>query len=265
MSDFIKPDEVENLFNVRIDLRFKLPGNIQLIGPSNCGKTTLLVKMLKRPDWYFTSSDGKKIKNIIYCYNSAYQPIFDELRAHSTARIRFTKGLPTENVEELFNPNTTPAILVLDDLMQEVNKNADILQWITADGHHRNFGIIFTQQSLFPNYKNTVQVRNNCTTKFLWNFATDKQSVDKFLGKMERGKALKWLSEWYSQSTEKKHGYVVVSKHPKDANSMFMYRRCVLKKEGPTRIYINKNQFKKYKKEKPRMRYNLRQRKLKEK
>jgi len=174
------------------------------------------------------------------------------LQRESTAKVKFIRNLPTEDIYELFNSETTPGILVLDDLMQEVNKDKNVLRWITADGHHSDFAIIIMQQSVFPNFKNTVQVRNNCTTKFLWNFPTDKRSVETFLGKIERGKSFEWLVQWYKECTEKDCGYIVISKHPRDKSNMLMYRTNILKEKGrPATVYIKKKVLKKYKSNNP--------------
>jgi len=56
------PSEMDDLVTVRTDCRFHLPSTMQFIGPSNCGKTTLLIAMLKNPDRFFQTQNGKKLK-----------------------------------------------------------------------------------------------------------------------------------------------------------------------------------------------------------
>jgi hypothetical protein len=75
------------------DIAFKTPFTMNIIGPSKCGKTSLVSDLLENQDTIMSPSPQK----IIYCY-SLYQPLFDYLKI-KIANISFIKRLP--NLDEI--------------------------------------------------------------------------------------------------------------------------------------------------------------------
>ena len=57
------------------DIMFKTPFTLNIIGPSKCGKTSLVLDLLEHNSIMMTPAPQK----IIYCY-SLYQQLFDYLR-----------------------------------------------------------------------------------------------------------------------------------------------------------------------------------------
>ena len=63
--------------------------SVSSLGPTNVGKSTFVVHLLKHADGAFI----KPIKAIYYCY-SVYQPLFEDMKK-DIPRITFYKALPT--------------------------------------------------------------------------------------------------------------------------------------------------------------------------
>ena len=179
-------------------------------------------------------------KKFLFCHNSAEQPIFEEMRQE---RIEIFKGVPEQGIEDLFPPEKQPGILILDDLMGEVNSKQEHLELLTADTHHNNLFLIFTQQALFPRARNAVCVRQNVHYKALFKFPAEKESLHRFLRNCASGKKLHWLSEWHEKCTTSPdmHKYMIIAAHPEDRNPN-CFRSCVLQGEEPARIYREKKQ-----------------------
>ena len=59
--------------NVYYDPRFRVPGNMQIVGPSLSGKTTWLYRLVKDAPSYFRLADGEPchFHNMLYCYGSS--------------------------------------------------------------------------------------------------------------------------------------------------------------------------------------------------
>ena len=51
------------------DPRFRVPGNMQIVGPSLSGKTTFLYNLVKDAPCYFREDDGSPcyFQKIVYC------------------------------------------------------------------------------------------------------------------------------------------------------------------------------------------------------
>jgi hypothetical protein len=150
------------------DIAFKTPFTINIIGPSKCGKTSLVSDLLENQDTIMSPSPQK----IIYCY-SLYQPLFDYLKTKIT-NISFIKGLP--NLDEISN-----CLLVLDDLGQDCIDNKDIVQLFTVGSHHRYISVILLTHNIFENGKYMLTISLNCSYLIIFNNLRDKKQI-KFLG-----------------------------------------------------------------------------------
>jgi hypothetical protein len=150
------------------DIAFITPFTINIIGPSKCGKTSLVSDLLENQDTIMSPSPQK----IIYCY-SLYQPLFDYLKTKIT-NISFIKGLP--NLDEISN-----CLLVLGDLGQDCIDNKDIVQLYTVGSHHRYISVILLTHNIFENGKYMLTISLNCSYLIIFNNLRDKKQI-KFLG-----------------------------------------------------------------------------------
>jgi len=119
-------------------------------GSTQCGKTTLIKKILLRQNEII----DKKFEKILYCY--AYSlPMFE------LENVEFNEGLPT-NFDGLDN-----GLLILDDLMEELSKSKSAIDLFTKKSHHQNISIIFvTHNFFFKNLRNlTTQCKYICLMK----------------------------------------------------------------------------------------------------
>jgi hypothetical protein len=74
-------------------------------------------------------------ENIAWCHS--------ENNAHQLKNVTFIKGVP-----EFENPENSPTLIVLDDLMDSAY-STKVSQLFTKGSHHRNISLILVTQNLF--------------------------------------------------------------------------------------------------------------------
>ena len=150
------------------DIKLKTPFTMNIIGPSRCGKTSLVSDLLENKDTIMSPAPRK----IIYCY-SLYQPLFDYLK-EKLEKIEFIKGLP--NLDEISN-----CLLIIDDLGHECIDNKEIVLLFTVGSHHRNISVILLTHNIFEKGKYMRTISLNCSYLIIFNNLRDKKQI-KFLG-----------------------------------------------------------------------------------
>ena len=150
------------------DITFKTPFTMNIIGPSKCGKTSLVSDLIEHTETIMSPAPQK----IIYCY-SLYQPLFNYLK-EKVRNIEFIKGLP--NLDEISN-----CLLILDDLGQDCIDNKDIVLLFTVGSHHRNISVILLTHNIFEKGKYMRTISLNCSYLIIFNNLRDKKQI-KFLG-----------------------------------------------------------------------------------
>ena len=130
------------------DIMFKSPFTMNIIGPSKCGKTSLVSDLLENNKTIINPAP----KKIIYCY-SLYQTLFEYLK-EKIQNIEFIKGLP--NIDEI-----RFCLLILHDLGQDCIDNKDIVLLFTVGSHHRNISVILLTHNIFEKGRYTRTISLN--------------------------------------------------------------------------------------------------------
>jgi hypothetical protein len=144
------------------------PFTARICGPSQCGKTTFLKRLLsQRAIIPFPSS-------ILYFYGSEWQArVFDELKKNHG--VVFIKGYDDEAVQAL--DKTKPNLVILDDLMKESADSSEVSALFYRGCHHQNLSVILLEQSLFPKGKQSVQMKSNTHYTIAFKNPADQQGV----------------------------------------------------------------------------------------
>src|SRR4051812_42954744 len=104
------------------DCTLKAPFTMVISGMPQSGKSTVTASILIRRNEIIQTLDGVPINNVLYCYTE-YQPRFFAYLKHQIPNIKFCQGLP----DKFHDGTDRPAIVVLDDLMNECTKSDDTL------------------------------------------------------------------------------------------------------------------------------------------
>ena len=104
----------------------KLQSNLFVVGPSQCGKSTFVSRLLK-------CKFDQRPKHIWFCYGEIAP-------SNLPKNVKLIKGLPDQ--EKI----PRQSIIILDDLMDEAGETTNIF---TRIAHHRNVLVVFLTQNLF--------------------------------------------------------------------------------------------------------------------
>lgn len=215
------------------DPRFRVPGNMQIVGPSLSGKTTWLYKLLKDASHYFRTSDGKPchFQKMLYCHGTDHPPLVEPF---TKLGVTFHQGLPPLPLSDTFTLKDRPGLLVLDDLMQETAKSEDMLHVLTRDTHHLNLFAITLNQNLYPGGKHQATQNRNYHYTVLFKNPADTRYV-KALGNRWTGDAAGFF-QVYQKATEKPYGYLVVDHHPQTPEAIRFRTHLLLDDPEPLTV-----------------------------
>jgi hypothetical protein len=128
------------------DLRLRTPCTIILSGPSQCGKTTLIEKLLNEDDCF-----DRLFTEICWVHAplAGDKQLFDRLG--KKLPIVFREGYPeTEIIQNtLFvGDKNSPKLLILDDILTGPTTCKSLFDLFNIISHHQNITIILTVQNL---------------------------------------------------------------------------------------------------------------------
>ncbi|CAB4013526.1 Hypothetical predicted protein [Paramuricea clavata] len=171
----------------KVTLPFYHPFMMTICGPTQSGKTHLMVEIIKDIDKLIIPTPDK----LLYLY-TAEQPIYEEIKEivhgnYKTSSLKVCEfydctrlGIPTiENIKPLLGERT---LLILDDLMvlaMSSKENTDNLNNLASrDSHHLNISVFFVCQNL--NYGNGKlrNMRINSMYHLVFNSHTDSRDIE---------------------------------------------------------------------------------------
>jgi hypothetical protein len=173
---------------------FKGPFTCMIAGPTQSGKTSLLSKVLSNLVHLIQPNPTR----IVYCYSRPQEAF------KSMSGIEFNEGLP--NLDE-FDPKENN-LIILDDLMDQCEKDKSILNLFTVDSHHKNISTFLITQNLFSKGKYSRTISLNCHYMIIFNNPRDRSQIY-FLARQMFPTCPNFLVECYEDATEsKKFGYL---------------------------------------------------------
>jgi energy-coupling factor transporter ATP-binding protein EcfA2 len=192
-------------------LPFHHPSTILVAGPTGCGKTQFLLKLLTTPGAIQPSP-----QRVIWVY-SEWQPAYDALRAALGNRIEFVKDYDAEALYNSFS-STMRNILVLDDQMNSSNARsgegaATLTKFFTQGSHHRNLTVIYIVQNMFNQDKSMRTVNLNSHYQVLFKNPRDKTQVRTLAQQMFPNNS-RFLVDAFENATAAPYSYLVLDLRP---------------------------------------------------
>jgi len=181
------------------DYHLKAPFCLSVNGPSQSGKSSLTLKILKRSNEIIKPS----IDKIIYCYTEYQKDLFGKMKA-SIPSISFHEGLP----QDYNNFGDGQKLIVLDDLMSEASKSNDVTNAFTRSSHHQNVSIIFLTQNLF--FKDTRTMSLNCKYIIIMKNPRDTTAIQHLGRQMNGGRKNIVMENAYKDIMKKPYGYLLI-------------------------------------------------------
>ena len=149
-------------------IKFVAKSNILVIGPTGCGKTTTVLRIIKE----------KLIEpmptKIFYMY-AAHQPFMvDWNNDPSNPPIDFIEGIDLD----ILNRYDEAKLLIFDDLILSINK--DIAQRFIAGSHHNNTTTILISHAIYLNNENYRLMKKNTHYVLLFKDKRNFADVTRF-------------------------------------------------------------------------------------
>ena len=212
-----------------MDVRLQHPYTCLVAGPTSCGKTQFVKKIIEEGEHVVNGSAEK----IIWLYGE-YQPAYMELSS-KFPHILFIEGIP-ENLNEYIDPKFRN-LIVIDDLMSETGSDKKVTNLFTKGSHHRNLSVILLLQNLFYNGKESRTISLNAHYIVLFKNPRDNTIVTSLAKQMYPGK-IKFLQEAFRDATKLPYHYLFLDLKPY-TDEKFRVRTCIMPSETQY-AYVNK-------------------------
>lgn len=188
---------------------FNHPFRCFIAGPSCCGKTKLLEKILLN----LNKLIDKPIEKIVVCYK-VMQPIYDTFK-YLPIDVEFVEGL----IDVTKFDSKINSLLLIDDLMELCKESKEIVSLFSVDSHHRNISVFLVAQNIFSKGKCTRDLTLNSSYMIIFKNPRDSNQISVLARQIFPGKS-KAFMEAFNDATSKEHGYLFLDFNQKTSEKM---------------------------------------------
>ncbi|RWS29454.1 hypothetical protein B4U80_09714 [Leptotrombidium deliense] len=203
------------------------PFTMIVAGPTSCGKTAWVMKLLK-------NMLEKNRYKIVYFY-SMKQPLYDEISA-SHPFIKFVKNID-QNIIENHNP-CKKAVIVIDDLMSEATNNQYICDLFTKGSHHKNLSVILLLQNFFckGNFNRTISLN----TQYIVLFKNPRdKTIIRYIARQLCPENTSFVNMAYNDATNKPYSYLFIDLKPLTDDRLRYSSNIFEENATPRIVYLN--------------------------
>lgn len=210
-----------------LELHFKHPATILLSGPTGCGKTRFVLRILEeRLIEPFPT-------RLIWVYGE-WQGDYDKAKS-IYPEIEFMKGY-SDDIYDSLEPSERN-LLILDDQMSEASDTKSLAKLFTKGSHHRNVTILYLVQNMFDQGKSSRTVSLNSHYSIVFRNLRD-QSQFRTMAHQLLPKNSQWLIDAFTEATVRPYGYLVIDNSPQ-CDPVFRFRTNIFRGELPT-VYCDR-------------------------
>ena len=178
------------------DVRLETPFTLLIAGKTKCGKTHLLLHLLRH--WRSITDDEKGFytKHIYWFYGTQSQEqmnemkdIFDDFRnelndEEEGPTLHFVLGdFKSEECKRILE-NMENAIVIFDDLMDEMISARDLSKCFTRDSHHKKLNLVYLWQDIFPKQDQARVISKNTDYKIVFDNPCAVKSLEIMIHQM---------------------------------------------------------------------------------
>ena len=183
----------------------KHPTTIIVSGPTQCGKTFFVVKLIK-------SDLIQPPPERVWWIYGFWQPIYEELGAKFIHASGAESAPAIEKVFSELKPSERN-LLVLDDQMGGLADSKELSRLFTEGSHHLNLTIIYIVQNLFNKGKSQRTASINTHYFVLFKNPRDTSQVSYLMQQLARSKA-RSLVKIFEDATAGSYSYLYIDCHP---------------------------------------------------
>ena len=193
-------------------------------GPSRCGKTTFVGRLLAQAGCVMTRPPGK----VVYYY-SQWQPLLAEFVRRGLVQEAVPMVPTVADVRRRLRPEQEGMVIV-DDFMKEAN--ADLGYMFTALSHHHRVSVVFLTQNLFSQHGPYRDMSLSATYIVCFKNPRDGSQMWHF-ARQFRPDRPSFVVEGFRAATRQPFSYVLFDFHPETADYLRMRARVLPDDDGP--------------------------------
>ena len=180
------------------------PYSLLLCGPTGCGKTTLIVELLKNHEDLSTQMP----KKLIWIYGVEEPELFETIEEIWAPRqCEFVEGFPEDLMSQLEKTNDRGSLCIFDDVMNEVSSNATISKLFTCGRSHLGCSLVLMLQNIFPKRSQSRTISINAQYQVLFQNPRDSLQIS-ILARQLCPLNSKDFLEIYKRATHQAYGYL---------------------------------------------------------
>jgi DNA polymerase III delta prime subunit len=217
------------------DVRFKNPSTFILAGPSQSGKTTFVLNLLRQIGSFFTTPECQK--NIIYYYKE-WQELFDLIQAENIIH-QWVNEVPSAEdfkARTFLHKNSGGSVVVIDDFAQELGP--DVQNIFSVLAHHLNTTVILLTQNIFSKNRVFRDISLNATYIVIFKNPRDASQISHFARQFAPSN-YRYIVDAFKECTKSPYSYMLFDHHQASIDSIRV-RSHILPKENPMRVWIPK-------------------------
>ena len=197
-SNIVMSTDVVNhdVYDVRLKENFKL----FVSGPSRCGKTVFVSKLLENI-YAFAKVPPTKV---IYVYK-VWQQKFEELLSLG---VNFKKDYDNIVNDIKASISGEPILVIFDDLIGSSSLK-DIADLFTVDARHMNISLVFLTQRMFVNDESFRQISQNCDYFVIFKNPRNSSEIRALAQQMTPGNLI--LVNIYMEATKWPFSYLFIN------------------------------------------------------
>ena len=195
-------------------------------GPSQSGKSTLILDLLKHRNELFTTSFSRVIYFVPSNNLEAHQDFIQKLKS-VYPHIEIQTDLPKMSD---IKGDKLSKLFIMDDLMNIVFNHPLMEETFSQNSHHQNLSIIFTTQNYFASSKNRTIIRQT-NYKIIFNDPSDKTLMRniscQISGLMPQflSKCFKTLEDFYPKDN---FSYILIDSNAMSSLKKFQVRTKII-------------------------------------
>ncbi len=187
-----------------LDLRLKSGSSMQIVGPSQSGKTFLALQIAQQRNLVYDTPHT----SVVFVYNN-YQEAFESVK-NKESNIIFTSDF--DELENQLSKNKY-TLVIIDDFL--LSLQSDLNQYITdffiRRTHHEKLSLIVLQQTLY--FRNSRIMSLNTHYLVLFKLTRDSRQV-KYLGGQIDPDNPKFIYDCYKLAISKPRGTLLIDLFP---------------------------------------------------
>merc|ERR1712081_129010 len=222
---------MHGVFDIRLKENFKL----FVTGPSRCGKTVFVSKLLEN----IHAFSKLPPMSVLYIYK-VWQPKYDEIMSLGVNFIEDNDNV-VNNIKSRVSGQ--PMLVIFDDLIGSSSLK-NIANLFTVDATHMNISLVFLTQRMFVNDESFRQISQNCDYFCIFKNPRNSSEIRTLAQQMTPGNMI--LVQIYMDATRGPFSYLFINL-TQECDERFKYLSHLFDNLGRVNVYIVEGQ--RYRKE----------------